>query len=530
MPHRIAVALVLTLLAALASAVPSQAAPGSLNILLTGNCGGEEDLRAEIASQPGVASVTLFDTSTGTPDPANLATRDLVVSVGDCTYNNAALWGNRLADFVDAGGAVLQTAYDNWDSAGAHPLGRFASGGYPPLQLGPNDNLAVTLGEIVVPGHPLVQGLGTFPSGDNTTTPLAPGATLLAKWSDGRNAIAIKGRVVGTSAGWSDPASEPGIARLAVNAGNLIDDRAVAVSKFGAGTGTVSSPAAGIACGTDCSGSVKYSDSATLTATAGPNSQFLFWTGACGGTGPCTVTNNGAGPTVQVGAAFVSTLSCGNPQVGTAAANVLTGSPFGDRLSGLGGNDVLRGLAGDDCLSGGTGADRLFGGFGADRLGGGSGSDRLSGGANGDRLSGNSGSDRLSGNSGSDRLSGNSGSDRLSGGSGRDRLAGGSGRDRLSGGSGRDRLSGGSGRDRLSGGSGRDRLSGGSGNDVLKGGSGDDVLSGGRGKNTLSGGSGNDRLNIDDGRRDKANCGPGRDRVIADPKDKVTGCEKVTRR
>ena len=99
-------------------------------------------------------------------------------------------------------------------------LGHFASGGYAPFELGPNDNIATTLGQVMVPKSPLLKTLGTFANSDNTTDALAPGATLLAKWADGRNAIAIKGRVVSTTASADADATNPAdgsIAWLAVN-------------------------------------------------------------------------------------------------------------------------------------------------------------------------------------------------------------------------------------------------------------------------------------------------------------------------
>ena len=65
--------------------------------------------------------------------------------------------------------------------------------------------------------NPIVKGLGTFPNSDNTTTALAPGATLLAKWADGRDAIAVKGRVVATSSSADEAFALPDLARLAVN-------------------------------------------------------------------------------------------------------------------------------------------------------------------------------------------------------------------------------------------------------------------------------------------------------------------------
>jgi hypothetical protein len=314
----------------LAAAAPSSATPGALQVLVTGNCFSDAvtPLAAQIQLQPDVASVTTFDTSTGTPTAATLASEDLVVSLGDdCTsYADQTLWGNELADYVDAGGVVLQAAYDNWNAADAHPTGRFASGGYPPLDLGPNDNQMTTLGEIEQPNSPIVQGLGTFTTLDNTTTPLATGATLLAKWADGRNAIAIKGRVVATSASADDSSDLADIARLARNTGDYLGRHLVTVTDSGSGTGTVASTPAGISCGASCSTRVAFGDSITLTATPAAGSTFAGWEGACSGTGTCTVTN--AGSDAAVTAVFIgpNTLTVGKAGKGSGS---VTSSPAG---------------------------------------------------------------------------------------------------------------------------------------------------------------------------------------------------------
>jgi hypothetical protein len=62
----------------------------------------------------------------------------------------------------------------------------------------------------------------------------------------------------------------------------------LSVTKTGTGTGTVTSSIAGINCGTTCSGDYTSGTSVTLTPTPS-SSTFTGWSGACTGTGTCTV-------------------------------------------------------------------------------------------------------------------------------------------------------------------------------------------------------------------------------------------------
>ena len=71
-------------------------------------------------------------------------------------------------------------------------------------------------------------------------------------------------------------------------------DYLLAVSKTGTGSGTVSSSPAGINCGLDCSQRYTPGASVTLTATAISGAAFAGWSGACSGTGTCTVTMSAA--------------------------------------------------------------------------------------------------------------------------------------------------------------------------------------------------------------------------------------------
>lgn len=130
-----------------------------------------------------------------------------------------------------------------------------------------------------------------------------------------------------------------------------------------------------------------------------------------------------------------------------------------------------------------------------------------------DRLRGTRRWDVIAGRAGADRISGFRGAGWLCGDGGADALRGGAGADRLHGGAGNDTLFAGVGRDRLTGGRGRDRLHG------------------HRGRDSIRGGPGNDLIRVRDGERDSVSCGSGRDRVIADRRDRTgRDCERVIRR
>jgi len=66
----------------------------------------------------------------------------------------------------------------------------------------------------------------------------------------------------------------------------------ITVTKYGAGSGTVTSSPTGISCGTTCNSSFTSGTQITLQATPyDSNSTFAGWTGSCTGTGSCTIPN-----------------------------------------------------------------------------------------------------------------------------------------------------------------------------------------------------------------------------------------------
>jgi hypothetical protein len=145
-------------------------------------------------------------------------------------------------------------------------------------------------------------------------------------------------------------------------------------------------------------------------------------------------------------------------------------------------------------------------------------------------LRGTTDDDFLRGTAFGDRIVGLDGRDLERGGPGDDCLEGGGGSDVMDGDGGNDRLSGGSGNDNMTGGAGDDKLTGGLGNDRVSAGPGNDTLLPGAGKDLVSAGAGNDTINAADGVRESIDCGAGRDTVRADRRDRLRGCEKVTRR
>ena len=104
------------------------------------------------------------------------------------------------------------------------------------------------------------------------------------------------------------------------------------VTKAGTGSGAVTSSPAGISCGADCSEPYSSGTVVSLSAAAATGSNFSGWTGACTGTGACSVTMTADS---TVGATF------------TIQRNTLTvTTPTRGTISGAG---IACGTGGSDC-------------------------------------------------------------------------------------------------------------------------------------------------------------------------------------
>jgi uncharacterized delta-60 repeat protein len=99
--------------------------------------------------------------------------------------------------------------------------------------------------------------------------------------------------------GWSGACSGTGTCALTMSAARTASARfetnkTLALTKAGRGTGTVSSTPAGISCGSTCAHIYRPGTAVTLTAAASARSSFAGWSGACSGTGTCTLTMSAA--------------------------------------------------------------------------------------------------------------------------------------------------------------------------------------------------------------------------------------------
>jgi endoglucanase len=145
------------------------------------------------------------------------------------------------------------------------------------------------------------------PFGTVTSSPsgINCGATCSANYASGTVVtLTATPASFATFAGWSGACSGTGSCTLTMNANRTVTATfntsattfTLSVMKAGllAPFGTVTSSPSEINCGATCSANYASSTVVTLTATPPSFATFAGWSGACSGTGPCTLTMNAA--------------------------------------------------------------------------------------------------------------------------------------------------------------------------------------------------------------------------------------------
>ena len=145
-----------------------------------------------------------------------------------------------------------------------------------------------------------------------------------------------------TFAGWTGPCTGTGTCVVSIDqakgvtANFALASNTLTVSTSGTGSGSISSSPSGIACGSDCTELYAFGTTVFLSATPGPGSSFLGWSGACGGLGTCVVTMSSSqsvtasfgvqGAWTWVGGSNLDNQSGTYGVKGTASANNTPGS------------------------------------------------------------------------------------------------------------------------------------------------------------------------------------------------------------
>ena len=156
------------------------------------------------------------------------------------------------------------------------------------------------------------------------------GQTCSASFSSG-SAITLTATPTANSffAGWSGACSGTGVCNVTLTQNTSVKAEfsaspVLAVTLAGTGQGSVSSSPAGISCGSTCKADFDPGTEVTLTATAGTNSSFAGWTGACtGGSSSCVVTLSAS---EQVTAVFNSTIVQNTDLLSVSLAGTGTGT------------------------------------------------------------------------------------------------------------------------------------------------------------------------------------------------------------
>jgi hypothetical protein len=199
-------------------------------LIVYADSGGQPSaLQSQILAEPGVASADLFQATSSTPTLAQLQLHDIVVPFSNNAFADSVTLGNNLADYVDAGGIVVQYGFSHEGPGDPHGVnGRWVSGNYNSYSYSTNFVFTpFTLGTFNA-GHPLMAGVTELNSDSQNIVTPAPGATEVAAASNGNSLVAYRPvsgghTTVGVTAFVGVAANQSGHwGRVIVNAGNWL--------------------------------------------------------------------------------------------------------------------------------------------------------------------------------------------------------------------------------------------------------------------------------------------------------------------
>ncbi|MFO0859883.1 MAG: hypothetical protein U0570_04940 [Phycisphaerales bacterium] len=148
------------------------------------------DIQSKLVSSGQFGLVNLFSGLNGTPPLSTLLAYDAVLLSSDGAFQDPVALGNNLADYVDAGGGVVNMAFSTANVS--PPAGRW-NPGYLSMAAGAgfvsSSPATLDLASITDQNHPILMGVGSFNGGSSSyranQNSVVAGATVVARWSNG---------------------------------------------------------------------------------------------------------------------------------------------------------------------------------------------------------------------------------------------------------------------------------------------------------------------------------------------------------
>ncbi|MBL8875828.1 MAG: hypothetical protein JNM86_08545 [Phycisphaerae bacterium] len=158
------------------------------------------DVQNKLLSSGQFTLVGTFGANTGTPSLAQLLTYDAVLLFSDSIFADPTTLGNNLADYVDAGGGVVNMVFST--TIYSFPAGRWPQN-YFSMVGGAADTAgaaSLDLASITDQNHPILIGVRSFSGGTSSyranQNNVMAGATVVARWTGG-NVLASAGPLPG---------------------------------------------------------------------------------------------------------------------------------------------------------------------------------------------------------------------------------------------------------------------------------------------------------------------------------------------
>jgi uncharacterized protein (DUF2141 family) len=210
--------------------------------------------------------------------------------------------GSDCSEPYNQGAAVTLSATASAGSTFAGWSGACSGTGNCSVTLGSNKTVTATFNLLPPPQYTLSVNKSGTGSGIVTSSPsgIDCGSDCSEPYNQGTAVtISATASAGSTFAGWSGACSGTGTCSVTMDSNKTVTatfnllpppQYTLTVAKSGTGSGTVTSSPSGIDCGSDCSEPYNQGTAVTLSATASAGSTFAGWSGACSGTGTCSVT------------------------------------------------------------------------------------------------------------------------------------------------------------------------------------------------------------------------------------------------